>query len=244
MSEVDPPDDDDDEGELDLPTWPQQAVGRPFIWMRASSIDLTEENPFLTIWTRPRQTIRAIVETDPTRHVLILTVLQGIALALMRASTQKLGDHFTFPAVLAMVVGLGSLVGLAALYGVAWILALTGRWLGGRAQPERFRAAIAWSSVPMVASLPPGLMLFAVLGRELFMTRTPTIDAYPALGLLVLGWQGITALLRGWELMLFVRCTEEVQDFSVWRGLGSLLLAGLVVAVVVLLTIVIYVSAR
>ena len=230
MSPVDPLDDDD----FDWQSWTRD-LGNRSIWTEVPGIDLGEESPFVTIWTRPRQTIRAIVETDPTRHVVTLAVLQGVVLAALRASTRKLGDWCSFPMVLTLVIVLGSSVALAGLYLVGWLLALVGRWLGSRARPIQIRAAIAWSEVPTIAGLPIGILLLAVLGRELFTTRTPTIDAHPALGLLLQTWQVVTALLRGWSLMLLVKCLGEVQRVSAWRGFGSLLLAGLVLVVLVVL---------
>jgi hypothetical protein len=218
LNPVDPLDDDD----LDWQPWTQD-IGNRFIWTEVRRIDLGEESPFLTIWTRPRQTIRAIVETDPTRHVVTLAVLQGVTPAALRASTRKLGDGFSFPMVLTLVIVLGSSVALAGLYLVGWLLALVGRWLGSRARPVQIRAAIARSEVPTIAGLPIGILLLAVLGRELFTTRMPTIVAHPALGLLLQTWHVVTALLRGWSLMLLVKCLGEVQRVSAWRGLGSLL---------------------
>lgn len=233
MSPVDPLYDDD----LDRQPWTQD-IGNRSIWMEVPRIDLGEESPFLTIWTRPRQTIRAIVETDPTRHVVTLAILDGVAAASLRASTRTLGDSFSFPTVLTIVIVVGSLVGLAALYVLGWLLALVGRWMGGRAGPEQFRAAIAWSSVPTIAGLPIGILLLAVLGRELFTTRTPMIDAYPALGLLRLAWQVVMTFLRGWSLMLLFKCVGEVQRSLAWRGWGFLLLAVLVFVVLIGLLIV------
>src|SRR5690348_5759072 len=99
MIPVDPLYDDD----LDRQPWTQD-IGNRSLWMEVPRIDLGEESPFVTIWTRPRQTIRAIVETDPTRYVVTLTILQGVALASLRASTRRLGDWFSFPMVLTLVI--------------------------------------------------------------------------------------------------------------------------------------------
>jgi len=36
-------------------------------------------NPWLSIWIKPRATIRWIVNTDPTQQVILLAALGGIA---------------------------------------------------------------------------------------------------------------------------------------------------------------------
>ena len=246
MSQIDPLYDDD----LDRASWTQDEGDRRIWmdrskWMQVQRIDLREKSPFLTIWTQPRQTIRAIVETDPTWLVAPLVMLAGVAQALLRASTQRIGDRLSLRATLTLVVVTGPLAGFVGLQVAGWLLALTGRWLGGRARPEQVRAAIAWSSVPTLASLPIGILLLAVLGREMFTTKTPTIDAYPALGLLLLTGQVVAALLRGWSVLLLLKCVGEVQGFSAWRTSWSLVLTGLVVVVPIgLLMIVVFFAAH
>lgn len=42
-------------------------------------------NPWFSTWVKPRETMRWIVDTDPTRQVVLLAVLGGIAQFLDRA---------------------------------------------------------------------------------------------------------------------------------------------------------------
>ena len=43
-----------------------------------AKIDLSRESPFLTIWTRPRATIRGIIEQNPNYGVLPIAIAGGI----------------------------------------------------------------------------------------------------------------------------------------------------------------------
>lgn len=45
--------------------------------------------PWLTIWTAPRSTIRAILNADPKRYVLALAALSGILNSLNQASSRS-----------------------------------------------------------------------------------------------------------------------------------------------------------
>ncbi len=214
---------------LDRATWTKDVVRQP-TEIRILGIDPSVESPFFTIWTRPRATIRGIVETDPTWHVVPIVMLAAISQALQRASTRNAGDQLSLSAILIVAIVVGPLVALGGLYVVGWLLGLTGRWLSGRARPEQIRAAIAWSSVPTLASLPIWIVGLALLGQELFTTKTPTIDAHPVLGYLRLTGFVVASLLRGWAFMVLLKCVGEVQGFSAWRALGSLLLMVVVVA--------------
>ncbi len=120
-------------------------------------IDLSVENPFLTIWTRPRATIRGIVDTNPFLHVVPLAMIGGIVQTLDRAIQQNAGVTLSLQAILALAVFLGPIGGLIGLFVGGWLTRTTGRWLGGRATPEQMRAAIAWASLPVAGDNPdPG----------------------------------------------------------------------------------------
>ncbi len=122
--------------------------------LATDGIDLSRENPFLTIWTRPRATIRGIVDTDPSLHVTPLAMIGGVLQALNRASMRNAGDQLSTPTILIGALVGGSIGGLLGLYVGGWFLRITGRWLGGQAEPEQVRSAIAWSGVPVLATIP------------------------------------------------------------------------------------------
>lgn len=56
-------------------------------------------SPWLTIWVKPRETIRRIVDSDPQYQVIVLTVLAGFAESLNRASAKDGGDTFSLPVI-------------------------------------------------------------------------------------------------------------------------------------------------
>ena len=91
------------------------------------------DKPWLKIWTAPRGTIRAIVDTDPTRYVLLLAVIGGIAELLNRASTQDLGDTWPVVGIVLLALLLGSIGGILSLYITGALFRWTGssaRWSG------------------------------------------------------------------------------------------------------------------
>ncbi len=192
-------------------------------------------NPWLSIWTRPRQTIRWIVNTDPHRSVLLLAALAGIAQALDRASSRNLGDRISLPTILGLAVLLGPIGGIIGLYLGGFLLRWTGRWIGGRASPPEIRAAIAWSSVPAIVALPLWVPELALFGQELFTSETPTIDENPPLAAALLGFSVVEFCLAVWSFILLLKCVGEVQGFSAWKALGNVLLAALVIVLPILM---------
>jgi hypothetical protein len=203
-----------------------------------NEIDLSVDNPFITIWTRPRATIRAIVKTDPYPHVVRLAILGGIVQTLNNASQRNAGDRLPLAAILAIAVLLGPVGGFLSLFVGGWFISLTGRWLGGRARPDQLRAVVAWSYVPVLATIPIWIIQLGLLGRELFTRETPTIDANPTLGFILLATGILKALLGFWSFVILLKGVGEVQGFSAWKALTSLVLIGLVVFLLIFVPIV------
>lgn len=188
-------------------------------------------NPWISMWTRPRETIQQIVTSDPTRLVLLLAALQGISGTLDQASINSAGDRLELPTLLAAVVIAGPVLGILSLYIGAALLRWTGNWIGGQASSQHIRTAIAWSSVPIIWSLLlwiPELWLF---GKELFTSETPRLDADVTLSFSYFGFALVEFTIAVWALVVYLKCLGQVQGFSAWKALGNSLLAILVIVV-------------
>lgn len=206
-----------------------------------------ELDPWLTLWTRPRETIRHLIDHRPGYGVLLLAALSGISSSLGQSSNRNTGDQFGLGTILLVAVVFGPLFGILLLYFAGWLVSVTGRWLGGDAPPAHVRTAIAWGSLPNVAGLLLWIPAIALAGRELFTSEAPELASHPLLALLLvpvgLGW--IT--LAVWGLVATVQGLGEAHGFSAWRALGSLALALLLivtgVALLVMLLVVLGLGA-
>ena len=187
-------------------------------------------NPWLSIWTKPRATIRQIVEEDPERLAFTLAALWGIHSGLMRSRMFHFGDRYPITTLLLFVLIGGSIGGVLALYLWGFLLRLTGSWLGGTAEANSARAALAWSQVPTVGKLVLWIPYYATYGPELFSTHQPQMDAnpFPALAVSLLA-----LALALWGFVILLKCLGEVHGFSAWRALGATLIALLLFAAVV-----------
>lgn len=188
-------------------------------------------NPWRSAWTRPRETIQAIVDSNPEYQVYALAALAGLSQALDRASTRHLGDELSLGVILAIVAIAGPIGGIIGWYISSALLGWTGKWIGGAGSYQNIRAAVAWSSVPVIVSLlllVPELWLF---GKDLFTTETPRIDAN------LFGYISLICLeiaLAIWAFVLFLKMLGQVQGFSAWRSLGNVSLIVLVILVPVI----------
>ncbi len=204
---------------------------------KTQPIDVAIENPFLTIWTKPRATIRAIVDIDPTYRVIPLAMAAGVVQALDRAAQRNAGDKLPLAGILVTAITLGPISGVVGLYIGGALLGWSGRLLGGRAESEKVRAALAWGQVPLLGSIPIWLVQLGLVGREMFTSETPTLTANPVLGLALMATGLIEILLGIWCFVTMLKCLGEVHEFSAWRALGSILLVVIVIVVPLLLIV-------
>lgn len=221
--------------EYDQPTNPYAPTSElgdqdPFAMLRDRG-PVEEVNPFVSIWFRPRVTVRWIVHSNPTLHLWLLAGLAGIADSFDNAVDRDAGDVMSLPAILALVIALGPLFGIVQILIYAALIRWTGKWLGGIAESEDVRAALAWGGMPAVASLLLWAIQISLFGNTVFESGDPLLKQTGFLDvvsfLITLG----EAILGIWYLVLVCNTVAEVQGYqSAWKGLGNLILPILVIA--------------
>lgn len=195
-------------------------------------------DPWLSMWTRPRATVRQILDTDPNRGVLLLAVLSGILSSFSSAAGGSVGDLVPLPIIIVACVVIGAVSGLIGLFISGAVLAWVGRQLGGNGDARSVRTAIAWATVPTIWTgtlLIPELILF---GQELFSSTAPRIAANPILALTLLLFGLVEIFVGIWAFVVFLHSLGEAHGFSAWRALGTLILASLFMAIPLICAIV------
>ncbi len=196
------------------------------------------QNPWLTIWVKPRETIRSIINSDPEEYVIMLAMLAGIAHSLNKAMDKAIGDTHSFTTAVAVILIAGSIGGILTLYLYAMLLCLTGRVFRGKASVGEVRAAVAWSSVPTIWALMLWIPPLALFGKDMFTSDTPTIDAHPFLATIVLGSVVFIAIIiHIWTFVVLLKCLGEVHGFSAWKSLGTVITSVLVIVIPIFILI-------
>jgi Yip1-like protein len=186
-------------------------------------------NPWATIWTRPRATIRRIVETDVRYRVTVLAVLSG-ALVWLERRWSNPSAASAFPMLVVISVLVGAILGVVELYLNGILLKWAGSALGGVGSYAEVRAAIAWSRVPVIVALAIGILAI-LLGTDGPMLGAESSGS--GTGLLLL--HGALVL---WGFVVMLKCIGEVHRFSAWRALGSMVLVVAVIAIIIVALIV------
>jgi hypothetical protein len=178
--------------------------------------------------------MRAILDDDPTRLVLVLSMLWGVSNALDTAMVKNHGDLFTVQLILALAVIIGPSGGLMVLSIMSYYFTGVGRLLGGRGTARELRAAFAWSSVPQVVGLILLVPLLVVIGSDLFSSdvQNSAADLPQLLLLLTVGL--VLVILQLWSIILYIKLIAEAHRFSSWRALLTMLSWPLLFAILIL----------
>ena len=189
-------------------------------------------HPWTTIWTRPRATIRRIVESDVRYHVTFLAILSGALIWLERRWSNP-SPAAAFPMLVVLAVIVGAMVGILELYINGALLKWAGAALGGVGSYAEVRAALAWSRVPVIVAVAIGVLAI-LLGTDGPMLGGPEISSSGA------GMTLLHAVLVLWGFVVMLKCVGEVHGFSAWRALGSILLLLASLAFVLIAMVVIF----
>ena len=190
-------------------------------------------NPWATIWTKPRATIRRIVATDVRYQVTFLAILSGALIWLERRWSNP-STAAAFPMLVVIAVIVGAILGVVELYINGALLKWAGAALGGVGSYAEVRAALAWSRVPVIVAVSIGILAI-LLGTNGPMLGTDGEFSNSGASLLLLH-----GALVMWGFVVMLKCIGEVHRFSVWRALGSILLIVLAIAVIIVATILLF----
>jgi Yip1 domain len=192
--------------------------------------------PWISIWMSPRETMRRIVNRDPSHHVTMIAAFAGALSFLDLSLSASLGvGPSLMPPVMVLYLPewtffsafIGAGFGVAVVYVSGFLFRWAGYFLGGVADSREARAAAAWASVPQIwfAVVILGLLLVTGVAQALSPSLPPADAAdviAAAKGFTV--ERGAAAIIGVWSFVVFLHCLAEVHRFSTWRALGSFLL--------------------
>ncbi len=188
--------------------------------------------PYLRIWVAPRATIRAIVDTDPSRSVIALAALRGALGALVYYWANAIANPSAMTAgfPLRVVIGaiIGAILGIIFLYIVAWVYGAFCHALGGVGTPLLMRAALAW---PEIIGIVGNLIYVAGLLSGAFSPPHVPHGGMPAFGDVYPGASKYLLLLSLWEFIAELKTVAEVNRFSSWRSLIAFIITCIVLVI-------------
>ncbi len=181
--------------------------------------------PWLSIWIKPRQTVRAIIEFNVRYRFFILSVLYGLPTVLQTSQNLSLGGVFSFPAILISCVVLSPLLGAIGLLLSTLFLTWTGRWIGGRASFLEMRCAVSWTNATNLVTVLIWAFLISRFKEMIFFegfVKMP-MTAGDSMWLTVCFF--LQLIVAVWSFILLLYAISEVHRFSIWKALLNIVIA-------------------
>lgn len=197
------------------------------------------DSPYVGICIRPRATIRAIVDRDPTDQVIALVLVTAAIVVLTNAihgygydptafanASKSIPEweHHTLRLAKLWGFAIAMLLAVPLLYINGALFRWIGSQLGDTAKAVEVRAAIGWKSV---LSIVMTLASF-VVG---FLVLPPSQSFEPvSISSILLIWRSmlpsiiILSPLWLWSFIVWLECLSEVHRYSVWRALATSLI--------------------
>lgn len=190
-------------------------------------------NPWLSIWCRPRETIRKIVNFNPKFRFIILSGLYGFPMLLHIAQNLSLAENFTTLGIVIVAAILSVFIGMLGITISSALLLWTGRWIGGKGTYFPVRAAVSWSNVPNFFTVIVWFALLAMYGKQIFMEDFAEGTLAGANQMIFTGAMVIQAVLAIWSFIILVKGLGEVHGFSAWRGVLNVLIPFFLIGILI-----------
>ena len=181
-------------------------------------------HPWISMWVRPRETIRAIVKKNPRQSFYLLSAIYGFPLLLQMAQNFSLGEVLSFLPILLGALILSLFIGMLVITVISGLLSWTGGWIGGKASFLQVRAAVAWANVPNTVNILMWLLMVATFGNQVF---THSFAETPFIGyqLIVVFFAFLVQVMVAvWGFIIGLKALGEVQGFSAWKALLNVLI--------------------
>lgn len=193
-------------------------------------------NPLLSIWSRPTETLRYMLEKKSIGYgflIFLLSSISGGSIA-MAATDIFGGMPLVFIVIISIIIAYGS--GLIGWVITAGLYTWVGKWLGGKGKFADMMYITPAAAIPTIWVAPMNFLILAVYGSRLFELPTDNfgITNLP-LGIYFL--QNLITLGVGiYGTVIASKGIGLVHGFSAWRGFGVIaIIFGIFFVIMVLL---------
>ena len=190
-----------------------------------------QKNHWSNIWFHPKETIRNIIDTNPSQSLVLLATLGGISQSLSSASSLGLGKMLSINEIFMFAIFSGPLSGFFYLFVVGWLLHQVLTRMGGEAKITETRVVLAWSWVPLVSTLPLWGVKYILFREEFFLPEKPFMEAHPVLSFLNGLIYFVDFALVIWTMVILIAGLTEAHKTPVGKTVGAFIVMNLIVLI-------------
>ena len=183
-------------------------------------------NPLISIWTRPKETIRYVLEYKTWSYSFFILFLTSISVGMTSFAETDIMPDLSLPVIILLSI-LSSFIGtIISLFISSALYTWVGKWLGGKGNFKDMVQMSPLSSIPLIWMFPINLLLVIIFGKSLFvdMMNTTDPDVFGTLSTMLLITNLITLALGIFSTVILSKGVGIVHHFSSWRGFGTIMI--------------------
>ena len=189
-------------------------------------------NPWFTMFTQPRSTIRKIVDLNPKMGFFYLASIWFLQFFFLFIAYVAFEFPIQYGLALIIAALISPFIGAICFFFFGWLLFISGKWLNGKAKQSQTRCAFAWSRIPVVIDLIMWFVLSAFIAEIVFLKINVGVSFYFT--------NLIAAITSIWSFVLLVVSIKEIQKFSLLKALISVILSYLFIFSVMLIIMLVF----
>ncbi len=142
--------------------------------------------------------------------------------------------------ILSTLLAFGPVAEVFQVFVGAYLIRLTGVWLGGKAGVASIQTAIAWGNVPIAVLAILGVVLLTFSGVYAELSDAPLSWGQSSL-VTGIAWALFVfqAVIVAWSVSIFLRGLVTVQGYSMGRAIANTVFAWMIPATLVVLAAII-----
>jgi len=191
-------------------------------------------NPWISIWTEPKKTIKALVLTNPKRGFFFLSSIWFLHFFFLFINFLYL-PFFKYIILSIALVILSPFLGALFLSGISYLFFIIGKLLKGKANYLHIRCAFSWSRMPIILDLIIWFSIFVISSSSLL--KIDILNTWNSF--IFIKW--IVVVTAIWAFILLVLAIKKIQRFSLLKTLINISIVYLILLIFILFGLVLFI---
>ncbi len=192
---------------------------------------MERQSPWVSIWTKPKETIAWIAEENPNRSLWLFAWIYGFCSLLNLFESMMMGNVMGPIGVFAIAFVVAPIYGWVAFAIWSWFVLWTGKWFKGEGTFQTVRASFAWSCVPIAINIPLWIILVLLFGHQIFSNFPNAHLITPPKMIALFSILVLRVILAVWSLIIFLNALAQVQNYSVLRAVFNVVVAAILLGI-------------
>ncbi len=178
--------------------------------------------PLLSIWLRPRVTVRNLIEKKSYWPAYLFAAISGIVNAFDFVQQNEWGARLEPATMIVATIGAGIVTGIGFLLLLALFFQFFGRWLGGKGSFGELSIAVGWAMLPFVGTFVISIAEFSVYGTAFLTGGEALLEAQAANTGFHITMLLLSFVLAVYAIIMLAAGIAEAHRISVMQGIGVL----------------------